>query len=101
MARLPSVGGDSGSWGTVLNEFLAVSLASNGEIKLRTWADSSARPASPVEGQVGLNLETGLLERYSGSAWSEISKSRVITGTSATPPDAANYSEGTIYFVTS
>lgn len=33
MARLPQPGGDTGSWGTVLNEFLGVSLNSDGTLK--------------------------------------------------------------------
>ncbi len=33
MARLPTVGGDSGNWGTVLNEFLGVAHNSGGTIK--------------------------------------------------------------------
>ncbi|OGM25780.1 hypothetical protein A3A76_01610 [Candidatus Woesebacteria bacterium RIFCSPLOWO2_01_FULL_39_23] len=33
MARLPTVGGDSGSWGTVLNEFLTVAHDSDGTLK--------------------------------------------------------------------
>lgn len=33
MARLPQPGADSGSWGTILNEYLAVSHKSDGGIK--------------------------------------------------------------------
>ena len=33
MARLPSPGGDSGNWGTILNEYLAVSLNTDGTLK--------------------------------------------------------------------
>lgn len=33
MARLPQPGGDQGSWGGVLNDFLSVSLTTDGEIK--------------------------------------------------------------------
>lgn len=33
MARLPQPGGDSGTWGTVLNEFLAVSHNTDGTVK--------------------------------------------------------------------
>jgi len=33
MARLPSVGGDNDAWGTVLNEYLSVSLDTDGTIK--------------------------------------------------------------------
>ncbi|RLD67545.1 MAG: hypothetical protein DRI95_04620, partial [Bacteroidetes bacterium] len=32
-ARLPTVGGDSGQWGTILNEFLNVSLNETGHLK--------------------------------------------------------------------
>lgn len=32
MSRLPSVGGDNGTWGTVLNDFLSVSHASGGTL---------------------------------------------------------------------
>jgi hypothetical protein len=33
MARLPIVGGDTGNWGTILNEFLEVSLNGDGTIQ--------------------------------------------------------------------
>ena len=33
MARLPTVGGDNGNWGTVLNEFLQVELNTDGTLK--------------------------------------------------------------------
>lgn len=33
MARLPQVGGDSGNWGTVLNEFLSIEHNSDGSLK--------------------------------------------------------------------
>lgn len=36
MARLPLPGGDSGAWGTVLNDYLSVEHASDGTLKLRT-----------------------------------------------------------------
>lgn len=33
MSRLPSVGGDSNDWGNVLNDYLSVSLNTDGTIK--------------------------------------------------------------------
>lgn len=33
MARLPTVGGDDGTWGDVLNDFLSVELNGNGTLK--------------------------------------------------------------------
>lgn len=71
MARLPTVGSDEGSWGTVLNDFLTEAHTSDGKTKIDTWADSGSRPASPASGQVGLNVETGRIERYNGSSWDE------------------------------
>ena len=44
MARLPTVGGDAESWGSVLNEYLQTSLNSDGSLKLdvKTIADLKA-----------------------------------------------------------
>lgn len=44
MARLPTVGGDSGNWGTVLNEYLQTSHNADGTLKLdvKTIADLKA-----------------------------------------------------------
>lgn len=33
MAQLPTVGGDNNTWGTILNEYLSVSLNTDGTIK--------------------------------------------------------------------
>ena len=98
MARLPQPGGDDGNWGNILNTFLQVAHTSDGNITIPTWPDSNARPSSPEAGQAGVNLNTGQIERYNGSSWVEVSQPRVITGTSVTPPNAANYEDGTIYF---
>ena len=45
MARLPQVGGDSGNWGDILNEYLSQSLASDGSLKPNT-VDSNQLKAS-------------------------------------------------------
>ena len=36
MARLPNIGSDSGTWGSILNDFLGVELESDGILKIRT-----------------------------------------------------------------
>ena len=36
MARLPSPGGDNGTWGIILNDYLSVSLDTDGAIKPNT-----------------------------------------------------------------
>jgi hypothetical protein len=54
MARLPTVGGDSGNWGTVLNEFLAVAHNADGSLIL------------PVEIAIALSDETTSLTTGTG-----------------------------------
>ena len=36
MARLPTPGGDNGTWGVILNDFLDVSFSATGELKANT-----------------------------------------------------------------
>lgn len=38
MARLPHPGGDSGTWGDILNEYLAVAHTSTGQLNLASSA---------------------------------------------------------------
>lgn len=83
MARLPTPGADEGNWGTILNDFLEVARCSNGELKISTWANEAARPASPEEGQVGINLETNCIERYASGSWSVIEQKYLRAGTGA------------------
>src|SRR5579864_7501911 len=40
MARLPSVGGDDGNWGTILNQFLSVSHNADGTLQNSVLASS-------------------------------------------------------------
>ncbi len=46
MARLPQPGGDSGNWGTILNDYLAQSLKSDGTIKDNAVTSSALAPNS-------------------------------------------------------
>ena len=49
MARLPVPGSDSGTWGSVLNDYLAVSHDSDGTIKAAA-VDSAALQSNSVSG---------------------------------------------------
>jgi hypothetical protein len=51
MSRLPTPGGDSGSWGTVLNDFLSQALKSDGT--LRDAIVGGTNLASDVQAQLG------------------------------------------------
>jgi hypothetical protein len=70
--RLPVPGADDDQWGTILNGFLRVLHAENGGIQ--QWANDSARPTNPDEGETGINLKTGLFEAYQGGKWVELTK---------------------------
>src|SRR5690606_19820512 len=67
MARLPTVGGDSGNWGTVLNEFLQEEHNSDGSHGLspglvtdvvNTQADAGAAYTIPAPTTAGINYLT-------------------------------------------
>lgn len=46
MARLPTVGGDKGDWGTILNDYLGQSLADDGSLKANSVAAPQLKPNS-------------------------------------------------------
>jgi hypothetical protein len=48
MARLPTVGGDSNNWGTVLNDYLGVEHNADGSLKIRTDNTFYAKPGSGI-----------------------------------------------------
>lgn len=64
------------NWGSVLNDFMLTSHAPNGA--LRTWVDSAARNALPTigEGLTGVNLETSIIETYTGGNWVELNRQK-------------------------
>lgn len=58
MARLPQVGGDDGSWGDVLNDFLAQSHNDDGTLKTDTVGapqlkSNSVTAAALADGSIG------------------------------------------------
>lgn len=75
MARLPIVGGDAGNWGTILNEYLQVSHASDGTLNSATVGATQANLPS---------LAGGLLLR----------------GTFASRPSASSTNSGLYYMAT-
>ena len=48
MSRLPVPGSDSNSWGTILNDFLAIAHNSDGTVKAQASIDAKAPLASPT-----------------------------------------------------
>lgn len=93
MVRLPQPGGDSGSWGSILNEYLSVSHKNDGTLKV-----NSVNTAAIQDGAVTLEkLATssaptmGQVLSYSGAdlTWSTISGSGSV-------PDADDSTKGLV-----
>ena len=83
MARLPEVGGDSGQWGQLLNDYLNVAHNADGTLKSNTvGVPQIAAAGDPDDGQV---------LSYSGSSltWSTVSGS-------GTVPDATSSAKGLV-----
>ncbi|HSD56410.1 MAG TPA: hypothetical protein VLA92_04635 [Candidatus Saccharimonadales bacterium] len=59
MARLPILGGDDGSWGQVLNDFLTVSHASDGTLKTSAVTDAGAALDAAVVHNTGAETIAG------------------------------------------
>ncbi len=82
MARLPQPGGDAGTWGTILNEFLAESHNTDGTLKTNAVTPAALSSATPTTGQV---------LSYDGSnlTWTTVSGS-------GTVPDATSSVKGLV-----
>ena len=59
MARLPTLGGDDGTWGQVLNEYLGVSHASDGTLKDTAVTDAGAAVDAAVVHNSGAESVAG------------------------------------------
>jgi len=58
MARLPQVGGDSGDWGVILNDFLSQSLSSDGSLKSGIVSSSQLATGAVTNASVAPNTLT-------------------------------------------
>jgi hypothetical protein len=83
MARLPTPGGDDGTWGDILNEFLEVSHASDGAQKEGTARISSGidsgKPAAESANRLYYATDTNILYRDTGIGWVEIARGETST----------------------
>lgn len=83
MARLPEVGGDSGQWGQLLNDYLNVAHNADGTLKSNTvGVPQIAAAGDPDDGQV-------LSYSGSGLTWTTVSGS-------GTVPDATSSTKGLV-----
>ncbi len=67
MSRLPTDGGDSGGWGTVLNDFLGVGHTTDGQLRTRHPGQAVIEPglwySNALTGQVGYATTTATANR--------------------------------------
>jgi hypothetical protein len=81
MARLPQLGGDDGTWGSVLNDYLSVALDTDGSVKAGA-VDSSALQSNSVSGTKLQNdsVTNAKLNTGSGSNGDVLTKDTATTG---------------------
>src|SRR5688572_16751332 len=102
MARLPTPGSDNGTWGQVLNDFLAVAHTASGTIKPNA-VDSSAIQDNSISG-VKLqdnSVSSDKLTSTGGSNGQVLTKNTGVTGglewtSAAGSPDATTSSKGMV-----
>lgn len=75
MARLPTVGGDSGNWGAVLNEYLSIEHNADGTLKKA--ADITAAKAAADSAVQSVNGKTGQAISLNASDVSAISNTQL------------------------
>ncbi len=87
MPRLPTPGGDNGTWGDVLNEFLGVSHETDGTLKASAKADKVSKSGDTMTGALTLPGDPT-------SGLHAATKSYVDTTASAGTPDADATTKG-------
>jgi len=97
MARLPQPGGDDGTWGQVLNDFLDVAHNTDGTVKPSSFTDNSI-PGSKIQSNSVTNTQ---LLTGSGSDGQVLTKSAASSGgfawtSVAGSPDATTIAKGLV-----
>ena len=78
MSRLPTVNGDNGTWGTVLNDFLSVAHAAGG-----TLNDGTVSNSTIVDGTIALAKLTSSVQTSLGKADAALAASGLDAATAA------------------
>ena len=60
MVRLPQVGGDNGSWGQILNDYLSQSHAQDGSLKPAVVGTNNLQDNSVAAGKLSAGVQTSL-----------------------------------------
>jgi hypothetical protein len=89
--RLPTLSGDKGKWGEILNGYLRVTH--NPEGGINSWPAGN-RPTSPDMGMTGINTTTDQIEKWNGTAWEPILN---ISGKSSIPTQNFIFEPSTVF----
>lgn len=83
MSRLPTPGGDSGTWGTVLNDYLSVSLDTDGTIKSAavTTAGAEVTTNKDTDGTLAANSDTKYASQKATKTYADTKLSPTSTNT--------------------
>jgi microcystin-dependent protein len=85
MSRLPSIGSDDGTWGTILNDFLGVSLNSDGTVKASTISDTNVASTAAIAQSKISGLTTSLAAKANTSSLSTVATSGSYNDLSSKP----------------
>jgi hypothetical protein len=107
MSRLPNVGGDDNSWGTILNDYLSVSHNSDGTINTAALPTSSSSTAGIVQLATTTEATTGTntTKAVTPAGLKAVGDTKVIADGITTvklvtvAPDPASQVAGTLYVV--
>lgn len=70
MSRLPTPGGDNGTWGSILNDFLAVEHNADGSLKVRSDGTFYAKPGSGIpKSDLAAAVQAPLDQNYDAKAY--------------------------------
>ena len=86
MSRLPTPGGDDGTWGIVLNDFLAVSLATDGTLKSGVVSNATIADGTIALGKLATSVQASLAK--ADSALQSVTASSVGLGNVNNTSDA-------------
>ncbi|RYF28733.1 MAG: hypothetical protein EOO17_04325 [Chloroflexi bacterium] len=81
MARLPQPGGDSGNWGTILNDFLSQSLKSDGTLKDASISAGQLADNAIAETKLSSDVRTKL--NAAGGDWTTLANKPAVIASGA------------------
>lgn len=86
MSRLPTPGSDTGTWGTILNDFLGVSHAADGTLNANVVANANISDGTIALGKLATSVQTSLGKADAALAASALDSSTaaLISGSSST-----------------